>query len=144
VDDWDKVPSFDAGEVPRRSTSSLGSTVGATVFVDLLPKGLEPSVKVRALISMLATDQGGRRTGITSGYRPNHNFGAADGRAFYMGQVEFGSSESLSPGESREALIEFIRGPGLMEALLPGVTWRIQEGPKLVAIGSVIEILGET
>jgi hypothetical protein len=24
VDDWDKVPSFDAGEAPRRSTSSLG------------------------------------------------------------------------------------------------------------------------
>jgi len=23
VDDWDKVPSFDAGEAPRRSTSSL-------------------------------------------------------------------------------------------------------------------------
>ena len=26
MDDWDKVPSFDAGEAPRRSTSSLGLT----------------------------------------------------------------------------------------------------------------------
>jgi hypothetical protein len=26
VDDWDKVPSLDAGEAPRRSTSSLGAT----------------------------------------------------------------------------------------------------------------------
>jgi len=25
MDDWDKVPSFDAGEAPRRSTSSLGT-----------------------------------------------------------------------------------------------------------------------
>jgi hypothetical protein len=26
VDDWDQVPSIDAGETPRRSTSSLGDT----------------------------------------------------------------------------------------------------------------------
>jgi hypothetical protein len=26
VDDWDKVPSFDAGEAPRRTTSSLDDT----------------------------------------------------------------------------------------------------------------------
>ena len=31
VDDWDKVPSFDAGEAPRRSTSSLGATFYATL-----------------------------------------------------------------------------------------------------------------
>jgi translation elongation factor EF-Tu-like GTPase len=118
--------------------------VSATAFVDLLPKGREPRVKVRALISMLALDQGGRRSGIRSGYRPNHNFGGAEGRSFYIGQVDFGSGELLNPGESREAFIEFLRGPGLMQALRPGVTWRIQEGPKLVATGSVIEILGET
>jgi hypothetical protein len=29
VDVWDKVPSFDAGEAPRRSTSSLGDEVMA-------------------------------------------------------------------------------------------------------------------
>jgi hypothetical protein len=58
--------------------------------------------------------------------------------------VEFASGELLNPGESREALIQFLRGPGLVEALRPGVTWRIQEGPRLVATGSVIEVLGET
>jgi hypothetical protein len=26
IDDWDQVPSFDAGEAPRRSTSSLSVT----------------------------------------------------------------------------------------------------------------------
>jgi len=29
VDDGDKVPSFDAGEAPRRSTSSLDDTLGS-------------------------------------------------------------------------------------------------------------------
>jgi len=40
VDDWDKVPSFDAGEAPRRSTSSLGSN----------------SVKVRDVIKLVEND----------------------------------------------------------------------------------------
>ena len=31
MDDWDKVPSFDAGEAPRRSTSSLGAMDTRTV-----------------------------------------------------------------------------------------------------------------
>jgi hypothetical protein len=32
MDDWDKLPSFDAGEAPRRSTSSLDPG-GRTAFV---------------------------------------------------------------------------------------------------------------
>jgi hypothetical protein len=42
---------------------------------------------------MLRTEDGGRRTGIRSGYRPNHNFGPAEGRTFYIGQIDF-------PGET--------------------------------------------
>jgi hypothetical protein len=58
--------------------------------------------------------------------------------------VEFDSGETIQPGESRDALICFIDGPGLSEHLKPGRTWRIQEGPTLVATAKVIEVLGET
>jgi hypothetical protein len=58
--------------------------------------------------------------------------------------VEFDSGETIQPGESRDALIRFIDGPGLREHLKPGHTWRIQEGPTLVATAKVIEVLGET
>jgi hypothetical protein len=37
IDDWDKVPSFDAGEAPRRSTSSLDGTMRSVcVFLSAL------------------------------------------------------------------------------------------------------------
>jgi translation elongation factor EF-Tu-like GTPase len=129
---------------PRRSTSSLGSTMSAYAFVDLLSHGRHSSVRIRATISMLSRDQGGRATGIRSGYRPNHNFGGAENRQFYIGQVDLGSREFLNPGDSQEVLIEFLHGPGIEEAVKAGATWRIQEGPQLIAVGTVIEVLGET
>jgi translation elongation factor EF-Tu-like GTPase len=113
-------------------------------FVDLLSHGRHSSVKVRATISMLPPDQGGRTTAIRSGYQPNHNFGDAENRQFYIGQVDLGSREFLNPGDSHEVQIEFLHGPGIEEAVKAGATWRIQEGPKLVAAGTVIEVLGET
>ena len=93
---------------------------------------------------MLSSNQGGRRTAIRSGYRPNHNFGGAENRKFYIGQVDLGAREILNPGDSHEVSIEFLHGPGIEEAVKAGATWRIQEGPQLVAIGTVIEVLGET
>lgn len=118
--------------------------MSAYAFVDLLSPGRHPRVKVRATISMLPPDQGGRTTAIRSGYRPNHNFGDAENRRFYIGEVDLGSREFLHPGDSHEVRIEFLHGPGIEEAVNAGATWRIQEGAKLVAIGTVLELLGET
>jgi|GEM_PF-5178204 len=55
--------------------------------------------------------------------------------------ITFARSESILPGESKEVDIEFLNGPGLMDALRSGRSWRIQEGPKLVATATLIEIL---
>jgi len=118
--------------------------MSAYAAADLIPTGPEPPVKVRAVLSLRTEDNGGRRTGIRSGYRPNHNFGDSDNRRFYVGQVNFGNTELINPGESREVLIEFLRGPGLTEVLKVGVTWRIQEGPKFVATARVLEVLDGT
>jgi len=117
--------------------------MGAFAFVDLFDKDRKPPLRVKALISMLRTEDGGRRNGIRSGYRPNHNFGPPDGRRFYIGQVDFEGGGTIEPGESLEALVTFLSGPGLKDVLVPGRLWRIQEGPKLVATGTVNEVLGD-
>jgi len=39
--------------------------------------------------------------------------------------------------------IRFWSRPGLEDVLVPGREWRIQEGPQLVGIGTVLEILEE-
>jgi translation elongation factor EF-Tu-like GTPase len=113
-------------------------------FVDRVPPKPEPPVKVRALLSFLPSDDGGRNSPAYSGYRPNHNFGRPDNREFYIGQVTFGANETIKPGESKEVQIEFINGPGLLEALKSGRPWRIQEGPRLVATAKLLDILDET
>lgn len=114
--------------------------MNAFVFVDKISVN-EPPIRVRALLSFLSTEEGGRQTPAFSRYRPNHNFGEASGREFYIGQITFAKNESILPGESKEVDIEFINGPGLMDALQSGRPWRIQEGPKHVATAKLIKIL---
>jgi translation elongation factor EF-Tu-like GTPase len=114
--------------------------MSAFSFVDKITAN-QPSIRVRASLSFLSTEEGGRQTPAFSGYRPNHNFGEPSGREFYIGQITFERSESILPGESKEVGIEFLNGPGLMDALRSGRPWRIQEGPKLVATATLIEIL---
>ena len=116
--------------------------MSAFAFVDLMYSEPQPPLAVKARLSFVRTEDGGRQSEIRSGYRPNHNFGSPDGREFYIGQVDFGDG-GIQPGESREVVIRFIAGPGLKERLHVGQAWRIQEGPKLVATGTVLEVLGE-
>ena len=65
--------------------------MGAFSFVDKMSAN-EPPIRVRALLSFLSTEEGGRQTPAFSGYRPNHNFGEASGREFYIGQITFARS----------------------------------------------------
>jgi translation elongation factor EF-Tu-like GTPase len=101
-------------------------------------------VNVRALVSFLASHEGGRTTDICLTYRPINNFGGPDDRESWFGQICPAPTDKISPGESREVVIQFNAAPALLAELTPGRTWRIQEGAQLVATATVLEILGET
>jgi len=107
-------------------------------FVDLLDSG-EP-IQVLAKVSFLSAAQGGRSSPLPTSYRPNHNFGQAESREFYIGQVELPLGISVNPGESHSLVVTFLSGRGLSGLLKVGRTWRIQEGAKLVATAEVLEI----
>ena len=118
--------------------------MSAFVYSDLFYTDRRPGINVRATVTLVPTASRGRRSDESVRWRPNHNFGLPDGRAFYIGQVEFESAETIEPGETRGVLIRFLDGPGLRENLQAGRTWRIQEGPNLIAMAELIEVLGET
>src|SRR5262245_8780945 len=99
------------------------------------------NIRVRARISLLPTHESGRTVPVRASYRPNHNFGTPDNREMDIGFIEFGQGELLHPGESIEREITFWSRPGLEDVLVPGREWRIQEGPRLVGIGTVLEVL---
>lgn len=114
------------------------------VFSDeLRPAGDKP-IPVSARIHVLSEEEGGRRTPFTAKYRPNHNFGDAGNRNYFIGQVEVPEGEWVYPGETRELTITFFNVIGLAEQLTPGRRWRIQEGARLVATAELLALLPAT
>ena len=68
---------------------------------------------VKAKFTLYPTDEGGRKTPVVSGSRPDHVFeykeNSGDLIMAYVGDVNFEGQESLSPGESVIATIRFLR-----------------------------------
>jgi elongation factor Tu len=129
------------GAQGRRSVRRYDVT--AFSFRDLMFTDRCGPLNVRANVMLLPENRRGRRSDSEVHWRPNHNFGSPDGRDFYIGQVEFETTDTLEPGQTCTALVRFLDGPGLSENLVPGRSWRIQEGPTLVARATVIEVVGE-
>ena len=101
----------------------------------------DKEIHVRANIRLLAAAEGGRTVPIRGCYRPNHNFFGPDNRNMAVGSVDLPSGAELGPGESVELPITFLNFPGLEGQIYAGRDWRIQEGAKLVGIGTVLEVL---
>jgi translation elongation factor EF-Tu-like GTPase len=100
---------------------------------------------IRASVDLLPTSAGGRTQPIVGGvsYRPNHNFFAPDNREMCMGFIELPHGQDLMPGQLAELEITFWVWPELRAAIKLGRTWTIQEGPKIVGYGTVLDVLAE-
>ena len=113
-------------------------------FTDVLePAGKEP-IRVLARVSVVPTEQGGRKGLFTANFRPNHNFGGPDDRMFYIGTVDVPDETWVHPGETRELPVTFLNVRGIAELLQVGRKWRIQEGGRLIANAEVLSLLHET
>ncbi|ABD81599.1 hypothetical protein [Saccharophagus degradans] len=99
------------------------------------------SIKVEAIVSLLPASESGRVNGITSGYRPNHNFGGPENVEMRMGQITVQNNEWITPGESKPVKIHFIMPDGYVVDLFPGLIWRIQEGGNLVGSGKITKLI---
>lgn len=99
-------------------------------------------IEVRAKIRLLPSAESGRTRPVRGSYRPNHNFFGPDNRDMTIGFIDLPDGMELHPGESIDLLVKFLNWPGLDSQIYPGRDWRIQEGAKLVGIGTIIEIMG--
>lgn len=97
---------------------------------------------VKAKLRLKPTDEGGRRTGIKSGYRPNHVFEYRDGSivSAYMGEIKFDGQEWIEPGEERIVTVRFILGQPIEKFLTIGGRWWIHEGGRLVGEAEIVEV----
>jgi hypothetical protein len=98
---------------------------------------------VKAKIRLKTTKEGGRLTGIKSGYRPNHAFEQPKeirNLHTYIGDIQFDEQEFIHPGETKIVTVRFLRNPIVEKFIKVGQKWLIYEVPKLVAEGEIIEI----
>lgn len=98
-------------------------------------------VQARVRIELLTAEEGGRTAPLAAGssYRPNHNFFGADERLMVIGAINLGEGQAPGPGDVFEIEMDFLAGE-LFWVITPGRCWRIQEGPKLVGRGTVLQV----
>ncbi len=99
---------------------------------------------IKAKFKLYRTDNGGRKTPIITGYRPNHVFeykeNSNDFIASYIGDVNFKGQEFLSPGESIDATVRFLRHGDIERFIQIGRIWWIHEGRNKIGKAEIIKI----
>ncbi len=101
-------------------------------------------IHVIAEVRLLSTAEGGKTNSISGSYRPNHNFFDDTNTKMTIGALEIPAGIRVQPGETIILPITFFWWPELSGQIYPGREWRIQEGPKIVGIGIVKEVLGNS
>lgn len=103
----------------------------------------DDQVRVRASIRFLSTEEGGRSSRLLGGgsYRPNHNFFGPDDRDMCMGFIELPEGQQVAPGDTIQMEMTLWIYPAVKAEIGVGRQWRIQEGGKLVAVGTILEVL---
>ena len=98
-------------------------------------------LEIKAKVKLLTTEEGGRKTGFISGYRPNHVFEynkQGEILQTYIGDLVFDGQDLIEPGEEKEVTVRFIPSQPIEKYLRTGRTWWLHEGSKLIGEAKVI------
>ncbi len=92
-----------------------------------------------AVIQLLPTHMGGRRTAVRTHYRPNFNFNTEQ---YFCGEIRFKEGvEWIAPGQSAEATIVLLAARFIPGDLVPGYAFKLTEGKRVVGTGVIREVL---
>jgi elongation factor Tu len=97
------------------------------------PGSLAPHSRFAATVHLLSAAEGGRRTPISTAYRPQFFVRTTS----VVGEVDLGGSRTASPGDS----VDMTVGLGRPVALDAGLGFAIREGGKTVGAGTVTALL---
>jgi elongation factor Tu len=98
------------------------------------PGSIVPRSAFTAQVYLLSAREGGRRTALASGYRPQFYLRTAD----VVGDMDFGPSGTARPGETVEVTVVLGR-PTPVEV---GLGFAIREGGRTVGAGTVTAVAG--
>ena len=98
-------------------------------------------LSVKAKLKLKTTEEGGRKTGFISGFRPNHVFEYNDnGQLFhtFIGDIIFEGKPTIEPGEEREVTVRFLINQPIEKYLDKGRIWWIHEGSRQIGQAEII------
>ena len=101
------------------------------------------SIQITAKFTLYSTDNGGRKTAITTGYRPNHVFEYDNKGSFkqtFIGQIDFNKDRWILPGESEIVTVQFLRLFDIEKHISVGRKWWIHEAQNKIGEAEIIEI----
>ena len=104
---------------------------------------LSESTYVEAKLTLRTTEEGGRKTGIKTGYRPNHVFEYnKDGNFLttYIGEIQFDPDKTIMPGETAMVTVHFLLIPEVQKYLTVGRHWFIHEGSRLLGNAEITKV----
>ena len=103
-------------------------------------------INIKAKLTLYSTENGGRETGIGTGYRPNHVMeylpNSDEFPTTYIGQFDF-EKEIIYPGETENINVMFLKHQNIEELLEKGKIWWIHEGPRKIGEAEVLEVYDE-
>ncbi|WP_413534113.1 hypothetical protein [Empedobacter brevis] len=88
-----------------------------------------------AELQYLTTEQGGRKTPVKSGYRPQVKFDFTEMQT--SGQQIFIDKEIVYPGEKVDAKIKILSPDYFADSLIEGMNFEFREGAKLIGTGEI-------
>ncbi len=98
-------------------------------------------LSVQAKLKLKTIDEGGRQTGVISGYRPNHVFEYNDNGQLlqtFIGDIVFEGKPIIEPGEEREVTVRFLINQPIEKYLDKGRIWWIHEGSRQIGQAEII------
>ena len=116
-----------------------------------------PETKITILFKFLSTENGGRKNGLTTGYRPNVVFNfteemlnlykTVENGYFLPGEIRtlnadvmfiFTHDRWIQPGEIIECKIGIYNPGGVSKFFIPGNFLFAREGGRIIGIGNII------
>ncbi|TVL89710.1 elongation factor Tu [Streptomyces sp. SAJ15] len=97
------------------------------------PGSVVPRRRFTARVYVLSTAEGGRRTPLSTGYRPQFYIRTAD----VVGDVDLGGTAVAAPGDTVSMTVEL----GRELPLEPGLGFAIREGGRTVGAGTVMTVV---
>ena len=98
-----------------------------------------------ARLTLRTPENGGRRTAVRSGYRPNFDIGERlpDGQINYHdAQVTVINQDSISPGETADVIL-WAAEPTPWSKDVVGSTIKACEGPRIIGEAEVLQLLAD-